>query len=79
MYGKQHSVETKKKISDALKNEQNPKARRTNQYRLDGTLIKTWDYIKQAGKELDIPYQNISRCCRTGKGTAGGFKWSYAD
>ena len=79
MYGKQHSIETKKKISDALKNEKNPKARRTNQYKLDDTLIKTWDYIKQAGKGLDIPYQNISRCCRTGKGTAGGFKWSYAD
>jgi group I intron endonuclease len=79
MYGKNHSDETKKKISDALKNENHPNARKVNQYSLDGVLIKTWDYMKQATKTLGIPYQNISRCCRTGKGTAGGFKWSYED
>ena len=79
MFGKHHSEETKQKISDANKNEKHHKARRVNQYSLDGELIKTWDYIKQAGEVLGIPPQNISRCCRTGKGTAGGFKWSYAD
>lgn len=79
MYGKQHSDETKKKISKAIGKEKHPKARKVNQYTLDGVFIQTWDYMKQAGETLDIPPQNISRCCRTGKGTAGGFKWSYTD
>jgi len=33
--------------------------------------------MKQAAEKLEIACQNISRCCRTNKGTAGGFKWSY--
>lgn len=79
MYGKKHSEETKKKISDAHKNGNGPKATKVNQYALDGTFIKTWDYMKQAAEELGIVRQNISRCCRLGKGAAGGFKWSYAN
>ena len=79
MFGKHHTDETKQKISNTRQGIDNPKARIVNQYRLDGTLIKTWDTMKLAGKTLGIPPQNISRCCRTGKGTAGGFKWSYAN
>ena len=79
MFGKQHSDETKKKISDANKNENNPRAKKVNQYTIDGMLIKTWDYIKQAANAVGISPQNISRCCRTGKGTAGGFKWRYTN
>jgi hypothetical protein len=79
MFGKHHSDETKKKISNTKKNENNPNARKVNQYSLDGKLIRTWDYMKQATKSLGIPYQNIGKCCRTSKGTAGGFKWSYVD
>lgn len=79
MFGKHHSDETKQKISNKNKNENNAKATRVNQYNLDGTFIKTWDYIKQVTQTLGIPYQNIGRCCRTGKGTAGGFKWEYTD
>jgi group I intron endonuclease len=79
MFGKHHTDETKQKISEKASGESNPKARKANQYSLDGVLIKTWSTIKLAGKTLGIPPQNISRCCRTGKGTAGGFKWSYSD
>lgn len=79
MFGKRHSNETRNKISEKNQSQNNPKARKVNQYTLDNVLIKTWDYMKQAGECLNIPPQNISRCCRTSKGTAGGFKWSYAD
>lgn len=77
MFGKCHTDETKQRISEALKDENNPKAKMVNQYSIDNQLIKTWITMKLAGKTLGIPPQNISRCCRTGKGTAGGFKWSY--
>jgi group I intron endonuclease len=79
MYGKHHTEETKVKISDAIKGENHPNARKVNQYSLDNALIKMWSTIKLAGETLGIPPQNINRCCRKGKGTAGGFKWSYTD
>lgn len=79
MFGKCHTDETKQKISNTKKGVNNPKAKSVNQHSLDGVFIKTWDTIKLAGETLGVPPQNISRCCRTGKGTAGGFKWSYAD
>ena len=31
-----------------------------------------------AEKETGIPYQNISKCCKGERSTAGGFKWRYA-
>ena len=79
MYGKHHTEETKQKIRDANSGTKNAKAKMVNQYSTNGIFIKTWDTIKLAGETLGIPTQNISRCCRTGKGTAGGFRWSYAD
>jgi group I intron endonuclease len=79
MYGKHHTNETKRKIGEAAKGENNANAKKVNQYSLDWKLIKTWSTMKLAGKTLDIPPQNISRCCRTAKGTAGGFIWRYAD
>jgi hypothetical protein len=79
MFGKSRSEDTRQKISETNKGINNPKAQKVNQYTLDGVLIKTWDFIKLAGVTLKIPPQNISRCCRSGKGTAGGFKWSYAN
>ena len=78
-YGKYHSEETRKKISDTKINEKNPKSKKVNQYTKDDVFIKTWPYIKLAAETLSIPYQNISRCCRENKGTAGGFIWRYAD
>lgn len=79
MYGRCHSQETKLKISHANSGSSNAKARKVNQYSLDGILIKTWNTLKEAGSALGILPQNISRCCRTTKGTTGGFIWRYAD
>lgn len=47
------------------------------QYTLDNKLIKTWDSARIASRELKIPYQNISACCRNEIQTAGKYKWSY--
>lgn len=77
MFGKHHTEETKSKISDINKGVNNAKARMVNQYSLDSMFIKTWNTMKEAGDVLGIPPQNISRCCRTCKGTAGGFIWRY--
>ena len=51
-----------------------------NQYDKNGILLKIWDSASQAGKELNIPSTNITRCCRKrGLKTAGGFIWRYSE
>lgn len=55
------------------------KIRKVFQYTLDNKLIQIWDSAKIASKELKIPCQNISACCRNELQTAGKYKWSYIE
>lgn len=48
------------------------------QYDMDGNALKIWDSMKDAEQCLHIKYQNISRCCRGDRKSAGGYKWSFA-
>lgn len=50
-----------------------------NQFNLNGELIKTFESIKQATKELRIEKSSIIKVCKGKQKTAGGFTWSYAD
>ena len=47
------------------------------QYSLDGELIKIWDGVNIASRELNIIQQNITRSCKNEKRTAGGYIWRY--
>jgi len=47
------------------------------QLNIDGTIIKKWDKIQDAAKELNIKNVSISRCCLNKQITAGKFKWKY--
>ena len=85
-YGKHHSEEAKIKMSNARKGkpskiigENNPNARKVNQYDENGNFIKTWEYMKQPSKELGISYTGIYACCNDRQKTAGGFIWRYFD
>lgn len=40
-------------------------------------LIKVWYSMNTAARELNIPQQNISKCCLGQRKHAGGFKWKY--
>ena len=71
MYGKKVSEERIKKQQASVG------TRRVCQYNTDGVLIREWDSIRTASKELGICYKNISRSCTT-KYNAGGYKWEYA-
>lgn len=44
----------------------------------DGQFIKKWHSAREVERELGIPFQNISHCCRGKIKSAGGFKWVYA-
>ena len=43
------------------KKENHPRARKVAQYSLDGTLLRVWDYIKQAEEELGVAKTKVSR------------------
>jgi group I intron endonuclease len=47
------------------------------QFTKDGTLIKEWPSIKEAGSCLKVQTNSISACCRSKRQTAGGFIWKY--
>lgn len=88
MYGKQHSEETRIKISEAIKGENNPmhgkfgsecpNSKKVAQYDKNTLeLIKIWDSMRDVKLELGIGH--ISECCRGKRKSAGGFIWKYAE
>ena len=91
-YNSNYGTVRERRLKTALKNrKENPKkykknySRKSNfwqpkeitQYSLDGKFIKNWDSMKEASKELKIPPQNISECCRGIRKKAKGFIWKY--
>lgn len=53
--------------------------KRVYQCDIKGNIIKLWDGIRIASRELNIPSQQISQCCNKTKyrKTAGGYIWRY--
>ncbi len=45
----------------------------------DNNLIKEWDSMRVAIKELNIDESNISHSCRDIRKTAGGYKWKFKE
>lgn len=82
MYGKNHTEETKRKISKTKTGVSNPlKQIKVNQ--IDPKtkkIIKTWNSISEASKEMGTHISVISECIhkKYGRKTAGGFCWEIA-
>lgn len=80
-YGKHHTEESRRKISESQKGLRMGKnhigARRVKQYDLQGNLLKIWDCMSDAGRELGISNHNIYNCCKDNRKTSGGFIWRY--
>lgn len=95
LFGKHQTEETKKKISNARIGKycgekapmygkfgaDNPNSIPIVQLTLDGQFIKKWSCAAEAGRELVIPNQSITLCCkkRPRYHTAGGYRWMYYD
>lgn len=47
------------------------------QYSKEGTLIKVFNTIADASRELKILTTNISKCCKGLRKSAGNFIWKY--
>lgn len=47
------------------------------QYDLNLNKIKEYKSVDCASKETGVPHPNICKCCRSVRGTAGGYVWRY--
>lgn len=44
---------------------------------LQGNLIEEYPSINEAGRRCNVFYQNIYKCCKGKRLTAGGYRWRY--
>ena len=81
LYGKHHTEEAKRKMSESQKGlftgEKNPRALIILQFDKEDNLIKVWRYIKLASKELKIDASDISSCAKGKLKSAGGYRWKF--
>lgn len=80
--GYHHTKVTKQKLSDNHKGEAHWNYCKTNsagirvlQFDLDYNLIKIWESMQDASRELGINSNNISRCCSNKIGSYKSFIW----
>ena len=73
--GKQHSDETKEKMSKSHVN--NPKlSKQVAQYTLDGELVKVWDSTMECGRN-GYNYGCVAACCRGVLDKHKNYVWKY--
>jgi group I intron endonuclease len=91
MYGKTHSPEIRKMLSDINKNPSLEKRKMLSEkhnkekkpvYKLNkktGEIISDYESIEFASKETGIDASQIGHCCKGRRGyySAGGFKWKF--
>lgn len=69
----------RKKAKENIKNAIDSEKIKVNQYNKNNELIKQWNYIREAEKELNINNANIVSCCKNKRKTAGGYIWRYSN
>ena len=80
-YGKHHTTETRQRLSEInkgkYKGDKNPRALIMLQFDTEDNLLKVWNYVKLASKELKIDASDISRCAKGRLKSAGGYHWKF--
>ena len=46
---------------------------------LEGVILKIWPSAREAERNTSVAFQNIFKCCRGKRKTAGGYVWKYAE
>ena len=57
--------------------ENHSNSKTVSQYDKYGNLINIYGSVNEAGRQLNIQFTNIAKCCRNERKTAGGFIWKY--
>lgn len=53
--------------------------RKVIQYSLNGEILKVWECMHEAERQLNILTTSICNCCKGRSKTAGGYIWKYAE
>lgn len=66
-----------KKTNDKIKSSTKPRYKQVIQKDDDGNIIKIWDSISNASREIGVPVPHIVRVCKGIRKHARGFIWEY--
>lgn len=77
MYGKNHTEEAKRKVSEA--NRGKVSARRNRNAVCCIELDKTFEDATEASKELSLDSGGILKCCKGERKTCGGYHWKFVN
>lgn len=77
MYGKKHSDESKKKMSDSKKGKKSWRRNTTPVFCVE--LNKEFNDATEAAKELCLDSSGILKVCRGERKTCGGYKWKFLE
>lgn len=77
--GKALSIEHKRNISESAKGSNNSNARAVTQHDLSGNEVARFGTMTEAARATGALQPLISKVCRGGAKTAGGYVWRYAD
>lgn len=81
-FGKQHTEEALEKMRgerESVKGAKNPRARKINQYDLDGNFIRSYWGCKEATELFGFDNSSIGKCCKGEQKTSYGYIWRYAN
>ena len=79
MYGKHHSEDTKRKMSEAHKGKIYANTKPILQFSKDGELIAEYPSEMEASRQTGCNNSHIGSCCKGERKSAGGFIWKYKE
>ena len=84
MYGKTHTAEARKKISESkigkpstMKGENHPSSKAVDQYTLDGKYIRTHGSIREAERFVKSKSMGVWHVCNGKQKNHYGYIWRY--
>ena len=77
MYGKHHSEDTKRKMSEAHKEKIYANIKPILQFSKNGELIAEYPSLTEASRQTGCYKSHICQCCKGKRKSAGGFIWKY--
>jgi len=77
MYGKKHSEESKRKMSEIKKSHHNESYNKNHTKVFCDELNKEYPDASTAAKELSLDSSGILKTCRGERHTCGGYHWHF--
>lgn len=77
MYGKHHSEDTKRKMSEAHKEKIYANTKPILQFSKNGELIAEYSSLTEASRQTGCSASHICTCCKGKRKSCGGYIWKY--